>query len=170
MNKIDPNYPLFHPDLVKKKKDVRKGSEQSGKATKAKLFQDLLTEETNTSEQQAIEQLEISNDVEVQLDHLLTEIGKQGKLLKRNLNLQNLNKYKMLIQQFLKKIMESATQLENKVLWNKFKKEKIAKVHYLILNKELLELTQYFMQTQLNVLAIAAKIDRIEGLLIDLKT
>jgi uncharacterized protein YaaR (DUF327 family) len=65
-------------------------------------------------------------------------------------------------------VIDQSEKSEKKAIWNKIKKEKITKIHLQVVNKELLDLTRIFMSEQYSVLEIASKIDKIQGILIDM--
>jgi len=73
-----------------------------------------------------------------------------------------------MVKKFLLSAIELSEKVERKTLWNNFKKEKVTKIHLSIIDKELNELTKYFFEEQRDVFKIAAKIDKIEGILIDI--
>ena len=106
---------------------------------------------------------------EYKLENLLKEIGNQGEKLKKSRLLEELDKYKKLVKEYISIFLQLSEEAEKKTLWDRNKKEKVSKVHLKIINQELSELTRIFFEEQQNTFAIAAKIDRIEGLLIDLK-
>ncbi len=107
---------------------------------------------------------------EEKLENLLKQIGNTGEKLKKSKLLEDLNSYKNLIKEYLSLVLSLSEETEKKTIWNKAKKEKITKVHIKIINQELLDLTRLFFAGQQNTFTIAAKIDKIEGLLIDLKS
>jgi len=141
---------------IKKKNDTKEV-----KNKKLGSFFDLLkTEEAQEEERLYLQKEELTN--------LLKEIGKKGEILKKNLTIKNLTEYKKLVKKFLLIAIELSEKVEKKSLWNSFKKEKITKVHLTIIDKELYELTKYFFEEQKDVFKIAAKIDKIEGILVDI--
>src|SRR4030042_703247 len=87
--------------------------------------------------------------------------------LKKSRHFNDLEIYKNLIKKFLLFAIDLMEKKEKKALWDKTKKEKITKIHISVINKELKELTKIFFDEQKNILAIASKIDKIEGLIIN---
>lgn len=160
------NYSPNYNPKVKKKKSKEKFLFKSGIANSDQIdnFDELLTvAETDVYTD------EISHDEE-KIEYLLKDIGKQGEILKKTKLLQDLNRYKELIKEYLSIILNISEKTENITLWNKSKKQKVTKVHLKIINQELIELTRIFFNEQQNTFKIASQIDKIEGLLIDLKS
>lgn len=168
MEKINNNYALFNPDLKRNKnKTEKKEKSKSVLANKTdKSFSKLLENNESINELSALKK----SFNEDQIEKLLQEIGIQGKILKRKPVLEELNKYKSLIKEFVTSILNQAEGIEKKTLWNRARKEKVTKVHLKIINNELLELTEIFLKSQKNIFEIASKIDKIEGILIDMKS
>lgn len=131
------------------------------------LFNEILEEEIALEELEEKEEKYQGKELET-IEKLLKDIGRQGEILKKSRSLEDLDKYKKMIKNFLKEIIDRIEKKERKSLWDKRKKEKIMKVHITIINKELEELTRIFFDEQQNILAIASQIDKIEGILIDL--
>ncbi len=107
---------------------------------------------------------------EEKLENLLKQIGNYGEKLKKSKLIKDLNIYKNLVKEYLSIVISLSEKTEKITMWNKVKKEKISKVHITIINQELLNLTKLFFAEQQNTFTIAAKIDKVEGLLIDLKS
>ena len=150
---------------IKKKK-----SKKSDKSLKKNIS----TNELSTFEEiLETEEIEFTNSEiklnEEKLENLLKQIGNYGEKLKKSKLINDLNVYKNLVKEYISLVISLSEKSEKKIMWNKFKKEKTAKLHFKIINQELLNLTKLFMTEQKNTLAIAAKIDKIEGILIDLK-
>ena len=145
-------------------------SKKSTGSLKKNLIRDLSTfEEILESQEIEYNNNEITTNQE-KLEDLLKKIGNNGEKLKKTRSLKDLNIYKNLVKEYISLVVSISEKIEKKTMWNKVKKEKIAKLHIKIINNELLDLTKLFMAEQKNTLAIAAKIDKIEGILIDLKT
>ncbi|HOJ64524.1 MAG TPA: YaaR family protein [Spirochaetota bacterium] len=163
MEKINENNYLYQQNSlatnkanVKKKNEIKSIKEKN----KTSFFDFLKTEEIKEENDISLQKEELIN--------LLKEIGKQGEKLKKNLTLDNLTEYKKMVKKFLLSAIELSEKVERKTLWNSFKKEKVTKIHLSIIDKELNELTKYFFEEQRDVFKIAAKIDKIEGILIDI--
>lgn len=145
-------------------------SKKSTGLLKKDLISDLSTfEEILESQEIEYNNNEIATNQE-KLEDLLKKIGNNGEKLKKTRSLKDLNTYKNLVKEYISLVVSISEKIEKKIMWNKVKKEKIAKLHIKIINNELLDLTKLFMAEQKNTLAIAAKIDKIEGILIDLKS
>jgi uncharacterized protein YaaR (DUF327 family) len=146
-------------------------SKKSNKAFKSKKLDD---ESSTFDEILEAQEIEYNNSEIIQneekIESLLKQIGNYGEKLKKSKLLKDLNTYKNLIKEYISLILIMSEKIEKKEMWNTIKKEKNAKLHIKIINQELLDLTRLFMSEQKNTLAIAAKIDKIEGILIDLKS
>jgi uncharacterized protein len=172
MDKINYINPFANPDSNIKKVKHKKGklnSTDAGAESKSatsfdEILNDIQTEETGSLNN---EKNELSQK---KIETLLKEIGRQGERLKKSRNLEDLDLYKKMIKEYLTLIIRESENIENKNVWNPAKKQKVNKVHLQVINSELLDLTRIFFSEQQNTLAIGAKIDRIEGLLIDLKS
>jgi|WetSurMetagenome_2_1015567.scaffolds.fasta_scaffold201676_2 uncharacterized protein len=147
---------LFNPDIKPENKKIEKKSK-----IKKDSFKDILMSEE--TEQEPLTEV---RDQEIEL--LLKEIGIQGETLKKRRTLEDLDIYKKKVKKFMMSIVELSEKTEKKTVWNRLKKEKITKVHLQIIDNELLELTRIFMSEQSSVLEIASKLDRIQGILVDM--
>ena len=103
-----------------------------------------------------------------EIQNMLRDIGLQGENLKKSRNIEDLDIYKKLVKKYITTIVNISEDTEKKSVYNRIKKEKITKVHLNIIDKELLELTKIFMSEQYEVLKIANKIDKLEGLIISI--
>ena len=166
MDKIDHlNYFAHLNSKIKKDKSKKSKNENTKKVhvENKTIFEEIYAI-------QDIKNEKIQNEIQEQkLENLLKEIGNQGERLKKFRFLEELDKYKKLIKEYISIFLQISEDAEKKTLWDKNKKEKISKIHLRIINQELAELTRIFFEEQQNTFAIAAKIDKIEGLLIDLK-
>jgi len=166
MAKIDDfNHISYRPEAFLKKSDLNK-TDKTKKTNisnkKKSLFQEILGSENEVNQKESVQTEEI--------EKLLKEIGVQGEVLKKSRDLDNLDIYKKKVKKLILNIIDLSESAEKKVVWNRFKKEKITKIHLQIVDKELLELTRIFMSEQYSVLDIAAKIDKIQGILVDLSS
>lgn len=98
-----------------------------------------------------------------QLDRVLTAIEEQGRRLKERPEPDELNRYKRLVKDFLQDVVKRSFRL--KVTYT------MSELFHLVetVDQELLTLTELVLARQQDVLAIAAKIDRITGMLLDLR-
>lgn len=155
------------PAINKRKtKDTDKKSQKIKKGT-ILSFNELLDSQ-NSKPLPAVESNE--SEYEQELQTKLKEIGIIGERLKKSRQMIDLDRYKKLVQEYIKAVVTLSEKVDKRALWDRRRREKVEKVHLQIVNKELLELTEIFFSEQQNTLAIAAKIDRIEGMLIDLKS
>ena len=164
MPKVDSANFFYHDPQIKKEKNKHVNKKKSTVLKKESEF-----EKTLQFKEVELEQ-ENNNTQESELQNLLKQIGTQGEKLKKNKKFIDLDLYKKHIKKYLSIVIAKTENTKKKILWDKNKKEKIAKIHFQIIDKELLELTRIFFAEQQNTLAIAAKIDKIEGLLIDLRS
>ncbi|SET20456.1 YaaR family protein [Anaerobranca gottschalkii] len=110
-------------------------------------------------------QLKISH-LKKELDQLLVDIDKQGKVLAKNMTLKDLKKYRSLISSFIKKATEEMYNLKilNGDYFNPHKQ-------YLVIEKideQLEEITQNLLEEEKDNLFILDKINYIKGLLINI--
>ncbi|MBN2545636.1 MAG: DUF327 family protein [Spirochaetes bacterium] len=164
MSKIDNEYSFFGNPQINKSKLKKSGINKRKilKNNNEFSFEDLIFgEEINFEKDQFAEKDKL-------IENYLKEIGKQGEKLKKSRHLKDLEIYKNLIKKFLLTAIDLIEKKEKKALWDKSKKQKITKIHMTIINQELQELTKIFFNEQKNILELAAKIDKIEGLIINL--
>jgi uncharacterized protein len=164
MAKIDDLNHVLYPDAFIRKSETKKTGQPKKKSfleSESKSdFQEILFNETLEVEKNDLHSVEI--------EKLLKDIGIQGEILKKSKDLEDLEKYKKMVHKFVLGIVDVSENTEKKVIWNKFKKEKIAKIHLQVIDKELLELARIFISEQYNVLEVASKIDKIQGMLVDM--
>lgn len=164
MEKINENSYLYQQLNSKTNSSkIKKNDLKSINNKKKTYFFDLLQIEENQEEEK--DTLLFKKE---EIATLLREIGKKGEILKKRLILADLDEYKKMVRHFLLTAIELSEKVEKKNLWNSFKKEKVTKIHLTIIDKELNELTKYFLEEQKDVFKIVSKIDKIEGILIDL--
>ncbi|MBQ2294339.1 MAG: YaaR family protein [Spirochaetales bacterium] len=161
MDKINNNYFFLNPE-IKNTDDQKKTKKSSTIARQASLFQKMLMQEEEHIEPVS----ENKNELNDEIANLLKDISAKGRNLKKYKKVEDLEDYKKLIQSLLKKVVSSTEKVEKKATFRNGQKN--FKLHLQIINKNLLELTREFMKQQKSVIAIATKIDSIEGLLLDL--
>ena len=161
MDKINNNYFFLNPE-IKNTDDQKKTKKSSTIARQASLFQKMLMQEEEHIEQVS----ENKNELNDEIANLLKDISAKGRNLKKYKKVEDLEDYKKLIQSLLKKVVSSTEKVEKKATFRNGQKN--FKLHLQIINKNLLELTREFMKQQKSVIAVATKIDSIEGLLLDL--
>ncbi|HBD92870.1 MAG: hypothetical protein A2015_03480 [Spirochaetes bacterium GWF1_31_7] len=171
MDKINNNYYLFNTDL--KNKDLKKKKNINDKDTKQvtsrSFFNNLFESEQLLNESEIIEKQSIEYEsFREEISVMLKDIGNQGKKLKQNRNIIELEKYKKIIKSFLNKIINASESVTLKSIYNSKKKEKISKLHLSIIDEELLHLTRTFIDAQSSIIKLASQLDKIEGLLLDL--
>ena len=172
MDKINYINPFSNPEsnkkLSKNKKEKLKSESSFLNSSSVSSFDEVLND-SYAEESEALNGKD-KDLPQKRIETLLKEIGKQGERLKKSRNLEDLDIYKKMIKEYISLILKESENIEKRNVWNPSKKQKINKVHLQVINSELLELTRIFFSDQQNNLAIAAKIDKIEGLLIDLKS
>lgn len=165
MSRIDDNNLLFNPGSIFTPRQTKKSSNLKTKKTSSEnksLFAKAFEEQDDD--------IIINDNVnsETSLEESLKEIGLLGEKLKRSKSLQDLDDYKKSIKRYIDQIIDKTVKYETKYVWNRAKKEKIPKIHLKIIDRELEELTKIFFDEQKSVFLIASKIDKIEGILVDL--
>ena len=161
MDKINNNYFFLNPE-IKNTDDQKKTKKSSTIARQASLFQKMMMQEEEHIEPVS----ENKNELNDEIANLLKDISAKGRNLKKYKKVEDLEDYKKLIQSLLKKVVSSTEKVEKKATFRNGQKN--FKLHLQIINKNLLELTREFMKQQKSVIAVATKIDSIEGLLLDL--
>lgn len=163
MDKLNTGFYFFNNTIRDKEKKSGKPelTPQDTIASK-KIFSDLL-EQT-----ESVDNPSNAPDTQEEISVLLKDIGIQGKRFKQHRTMENLEEYKRMIRKLLGRVIESAENVSVKTLYNPIRKEKSPKLHFSIIDNELLHLTKIFMEEQNNVLKIASQIDKIEGILLDL--
>lgn len=165
---IGQNANLFQKDEVQRNRPAK----TSPKNNRLKsLFSSMLNEsaeaETETAEASNIGWTDNYMEDNVKKD--LDEIGLLGRKIKQTLSYDDVLEYKKRIQTFLRNVVERSEKLESRVSGSRFRGTMTERHRIEIINEELSELTKAFMQTQVSVIKIAASIDKIQGLLINLE-
>jgi len=180
MDKIEnSSYIYFNEDQIKKSSEKKKNNKITSDFFEPKTkFNTLILE----SEMDSIQKKPKAN-IEEEIASLQKELGIQGEVLKKSKSINDLDLYKKIVKKYLSVVISLTEKVEKKELlnWHKYKKEKEkktylsvtdikkdAKLHLSIIDKELYELTREFIKSQRNIFLIAAKIDRIEGILVNL--
>ncbi len=163
MSKIEnSSYIYFNENQIKKSTD-NKSSKTIFDSSKPKPKFDTLISENETDSI-----IKERAKLEEELSIVQKELGLQGEILKKSKNINDLDLYKKIAKKYFNTAISLTEKLEKKSLRNWHKKEKESKVHLSIIDQELFELTREFIKEQRNVLLIASKIDRIEGILINM--
>lgn len=166
MEKINNNYYFVNPEIKNNNKTEKK---KPIKGKTESLFGSLFTEKIEEEEEINTESDKIdNNNLQVKIASMLKDIGQQGRTLKRNQTLYELDKYKKMVRDFLRKVVTYAEETEVKTIYNAKRKEKVSKLHLKIIDNELLELTRIFIEEQQSVIKLGSQIDKIEGILLDL--
>lgn len=143
----------FQKDLIKERFDQIKINEKSFK------------EELKTA---------TKDRLKVYFEDLLNQIENQGKILIQSPIYENFTQYRNLVQTFMEKVVKNLYSLEENVTTIKNTQAHIGqrKVYIIIkeINKNLDELTEEILQKQTYAINIAAKVEMIQGLLMDLYT
>ena len=165
MSKIEnTSYIYFNENQIKKSNEKDKNNKTISKSFESKTkFSDLIAEIEIDSTQ-----IKDRSKIEEEIALLQKNLGIQGEILKKSKNINDLDLYKKNVKKYINTVVSLTEKAEKKDLRNWHKKAKETKVHLSIIDKELYELTKEFIKEQRNVLFIASKIDKIEGILIDL--
>src|SRR5665213_2930592 len=101
------------------------------------------------------------------LDQIMDELGRQGEKLAGSQNFDELEKYKVLVQEFLKKASQGIAKLR---LTDGGSQGHSAKVHVILqkVDNQMESLTREVLAKQATPIAILARLDQIRGLLLDL--
>jgi uncharacterized protein YaaR (DUF327 family) len=102
-----------------------------------------------------------------QLDNELIAITKQGRKVCESLTLSDLKKYKEMVTNFLRICISGGLSYKEEEMTTRYGKTKILSTVKLI-NKKLMDLAETLVSQNQNALEIAAIVDEIRGLLMDL--
>ncbi len=112
------------------------------------------------------------DQLKVYFEDLLSHIESQGKILVQSPIYDNLIQYKDLVKTFMEKVVKNLYVLEENITATRTAQLQIGqrKVYTLIkeINKNLSELTEEVVKGQNNPINIAAKVEMIQGLLMDI--
>ncbi len=112
------------------------------------------------------------DQLKVYFEDLLSHIESQGKILVQSPIYDNLIQYKDLVKTFMEKVVRNLYSLEENVTATRAAQLQIGqrKVYTLIkeINQNLAQLTEEVVNGQGNPIDIAAKVDMIQGLLMDI--
>lgn len=131
-------------------------------------------DQTKINERSFDEELKIAtkDKLKVYFEDILTQIESQGKILVQSPIYENLTQYKNLVQTFMEKVVKNLYSIEENVTTIRSAQAQIGqrKVYLIIkeINRNLAELTEEVISGQANSIDIAAKIDMIQGLLMDI--
>lgn len=131
-------------------------------------------DQTKINERSFDEELKIAtkDKLKVYFEDLITQIESQGKILVQSPIYENLTQYKNLVQTFMKKVVKNLYLIEENVTAIRSAQAQIGqrKVYFTIkeINRNLAELTEEVISGQSNPINISAKIEMIQGLLMDI--
>lgn len=112
------------------------------------------------------------DQLKVYFEDILSRIESQGKILVQSPIYDNLIQYKDLVKTFMEKVVRNLYSVEENVTQARAAQLQIGqrKVYILIkeINKNLAELTEDVVKEQGNPIDIAAKVEMIQGLLMDI--
>ncbi len=144
------------------------GQIEIGKKTKAQKHGKILAKEEKPSAfaeklRESFRQIETRNE----LDVLLKEVEKKGDQLLQSPTYPHLIEYKELVTIFIKNAIYGIWQVEERKEGRFVGKEK---VHIILkkIDEELAKLTEDVLRAQIDPIRLAASIDDIRGLLVDL--
>ncbi|MBR6199321.1 MAG: YaaR family protein [Spirochaetales bacterium] len=165
---IGQNANLFQKDEVKRNKPAKNSVNNNRLKS---IFSSMLSEATE-AEAETAEASNIGwtdNYMEDNVKKELDEIGLIGRRIKLTQSYDDVLEYKARIQSYLRNAVERSERLSSRVSGSRFRGTMTERHRIEIINEELNELTKAFMQTQVSVIKIAASIDKIQGLLINLE-
>lgn len=105
--------------------------------------------------------------VHQELESLMKDIDKQGKVLGETLNIKDLKKFKNLIQKFFDYAVNNMYHLKEQTGWDRRGRHKIYTVVETV-NKELENLTEMVLDEQKDNISVLSKMDEIRGMLFDI--
>ena len=164
---IGQNANLFQKDEVRRNRPAK--TFQANSRLKS-LFSSMLSDAAEAESENAAESIGwTDNYMEDNVKKELDEIGLLGRRIKLTQSYDDVLEYKKRIQSFLRNVVDRSEKIESRMSGSRFRGTMTQKMHIEIINQELNELTKAFMQTQVSVIKIAASIDKIQGLLINLE-
>jgi hypothetical protein len=111
-------------------------------------------------------------EIKAILDELLTQISSQGKLLIQSPIYENLVKYKDLVKRFMQEVISNVYVLKKHITSQAMVRKTGQKptVYFMIeeVNKELITLTEEILRNQAQPIAIAGRLNFIQGILMDM--
>ncbi|KAB2953611.1 YaaR family protein [Heliorestis acidaminivorans] len=131
---------------------------------KTKSKQQGLTEKISFSEVMAARRNELQAD---KLNKLVEDIEDQGKLLAESRTVEDLNRYKKLVKEFMEEAIKYGLKLEERRGHTRRGKTKIYKIVATV-DQKLLDLTDAVLKKQAKSLQILDMVGQIKGLLIDI--
>ncbi len=168
LDRIEPgSYFNAFQEAGKKQSESRKGdkSERAGKNRSSRPAKSADSEKAASG---SFSEFIASETVGLEKAHeQLDEIHSFGERLKRDPNLSNLQEYRRLVQEFLNDIVSGAYGLERQESGRNILKRKRFTLVSMV-NRKLDRLAVGLMQTQTEQLDLLARIDEINGLLVDL--
>ena len=164
---IGQNANLFQKDEVRRNRPAK--TSQANSRLKS-LFSSMLSDAADAESENEAESIGwTDNYMEDNVKKELDEIGLLGRRIKLTQSYDDVLEYKKRIQSFLRNVVDRSEKIESRMSGSRFRGTMTQKMHIEIINQELNELTKAFMQTQVSVIKIAASIDKIQGLLINLE-
>lgn len=146
---------------MKIQQDIRVGLEKSR--------QDSKQVSTNGTKFSAIVQKQDEKLQMDQLNKLLSEIESAGEKLAKSRTFKDLAKYKTLVKRFVHETVDFGMNLKQSHTWNQFGEGRKLNIIETI-DKQLVELTNDYIQKEKPSIDILGKIGEIKGLLINLYT
>jgi len=146
---------------VKIQQDIRVGLEKSRQDTKQVT--------TNGTKFSAIVQKQDEKLQMDQLNKLLSEIESAGEKLAKSRTFKDLAKYKTLVKRFVRETVDFGMNLKQSHTWNQFGEGRKLNIIETI-DKQLVDLTNDYIQKEKPAIDILGKIGEIKGLLINLYT
>ncbi|PKR82955.1 YaaR family protein [Heyndrickxia camelliae] len=146
---------------MKIQQDIRVGLEKSRQDTKQVT--------TNGTKFSAIVQKQDEKLQMDQLNKLLSEIESAGEKLAKSRTFKDLAKYKTLVKRFVRETVDFGMNLKQSHTWNQFGEGRKLNIIETI-DKQLVDLTNDYIQKEKPAIDILGKIGEIKGLLINLYT
>ena len=169
LDRIEPGsyFNAFHEAGKKQGSESRK-DEKSERSGKARSSRSGASADDGKAESSSFSEFIASQTVGLEKAHeQLDAIHSFGERLKRDPNLSNLQEYRKLVQEFLNDVVSGAYGLDRQESGRNILKRKRFTLVSMV-NQKLDRLAVGLMQTQTEQLDLLARIDEINGLLVDL--
>lgn len=168
---IDTSSPFFSSiaaqSLVQKNKTKEEQKKEKNKPLKFEaLLKKDIESQISTSEIDLPVHLKNLSPEKI-LENLLDDVHSSGDALKTSLHPSNIIEYKKAVKLFLQYVIQNSYQVSNKTSGkNILKQKKFTQI--VVIDEKLEKLTAEILINQKNQIALLAKIEEINGLLVDL--
>ncbi|GAB6091317.1 YaaR family protein [Spirochaeta dissipatitropha] len=151
-------FPLVKPDLKKKTDEKKQSQKKSG------IFQKLFEAEENKTTAATVENSPIHID---DAEELFQQIQSAGEKLKRFPGAENVNDYKRLVRSLVERVVREGIIVEEHSSGTHILKRKSFSL-LTVIDSKLAQLAEGMLATQRDQMELLAKVDEIQGLIVDL--